>query len=316
MLPRKAVRASDPTGVTCRTAAAALAALGILTASVEAAAFCRSTTCRSTGDKECPTDDDGCVTEGAKLFWPTSCVSYATNKLGTERFDPEDTRAVLRKAFQAWSDIECPDGTHASMTFQELDPVSCHKSEYNKNGPNVNVVLFQDADWNYRGIDGTLAKTSVTFNDQTGEIYDADIEINSSFNQITITDDPTKVNTDLQAVVTHEVGHFIGLAHSPDPDACMNASYVPGSLTQRTLTPDDIAAICATYPANRNVPCNTVPRGGFSGTCDDPQPSSTLCSVTPGGGASYGVTALVLGTGALAVRARRRKGRHPSGGAR
>jgi hypothetical protein len=285
--------------------AAALAALGVLAAAGDAEAFCRSTTCRSSGDKECATDDDGCATEGAKLFWPTSCVSYATNALGTVSYPPEETRKVLRKTFQAWSDVPCPDGTRASMTFEEREPVSCHESEYDKKGPNVNVVLFEDNDWKYRGIDGTLAKTSVTYNDVTGEIYDADIAINAAYNEITITDDPAKARTDLQAIVTHEVGHFIGLAHSPAPDAVMNAEYAPGSLAQRTLTGDDVRAVCAAYPADRGAPCNTEPRGGFGPTCDDPKPD-TLCSTQPGGAASYGVSGLVLGAGLLAVRARRR----------
>ena len=54
----------------------------------------------------------------------------------------------------------------------------------------------------YRGIDGTLAKTSVTYNDTTGEIYDADIEVNSAYNEITITDDPAAIEYDLQAILT------------------------------------------------------------------------------------------------------------------
>jgi hypothetical protein len=249
----------------------------------DAEAFCRSRTCRSTADHECETDADECPAEGAELFWPTSCVGYAMNRLGTQELDPDETRAVIRKAFQAWTDVPCgPNGKDgvASMTFQERDPVACKKSEYNKTGPNVNVVLFQDDDWQYRGIDGTLAKTSVTYNDQTGEIYDADIEVNAANNTVTITDDPPKVEYDLQAILTHEVGHFIGIAHSPDFDAVMFASYNPGSTSQRTLTDDDRAAVCAIYPPNSGVACNTEPRGGFSATCEDPD-TGGLCSAAP-----------------------------------
>lgn len=289
-----------------RTLAAALAALGLLAVANDAAAYCRSTTCRATKDRECPTDEDGCTTDGAKLFWPTSCISYATNRLGTADLDPADTRAIIRKTFQAWSDVDCPDGTVAAMTFQEREPVSCKKSQYNKTGPNVNVVLFQDSNWRYRGIDGTLAKTSVTYNDETGEIYDADIEVNTANNEVTITDDPAKVQYDLQAILTHEVGHFIGIAHSPDPGAVMFASYSPGSMSQRELHPDDVDAVCGIYPENGGVACNTEPRNGFGGDCDDPEPKG-LCSVQPaGGGVSYGIAALVLGSGLLVARTRRR----------
>jgi hypothetical protein len=289
-----------------RFVVSAVFALGLLVCASDAFAFCRSTTCRSMPGKECPTDENGCPTEGAKLFWPTSCISYATNRLGTQDLDPADTRAVIKKTFLAWSDVECPDGTIAKMTFQEREPVPCKKSQYNKNGPNVNVVLFQDDDWKYRGIDGTLAKTSVTYNDETGEIYDADIEINTANNTVTITDDPAKVQYDLQSILTHEVGHFIGIAHSPDPGAVMFASYAPGSTAQRELHPDDIEAVCAIYPSTSEAPCNTEPRGGFGPRCDDPEPE-TICSIQPGGGASYSVAMIFLGSGFLAARARRRR---------
>jgi hypothetical protein len=196
------------------------------------------------------------------------------------------------------------------MTFQELAPVDCRKSQYEKDGPNVNVVLFQDDDWLYPGIDGTLAKTSVTYNDETGEIYDADIEVNTAFNTVTMTDDPTKVEYDLQSILTHEVGHFIGLAHSPDPSAVMFATYRPGALTGRQLTPDDVAAICAVYPHDYAYACKTEPRGGFSPVCPDTTKKTALCSIEPGGGAASGAVGLGLGTSLLAVlRAQRRRSR-------
>lgn len=286
---------------------AGFVALALVVLAGDAQAFCRSTTCRATEKKPCATDGDGCSTEGSKLFWPTSCVSYATNSLGTSDLDPTDTREVIKKTFLAWSDVACPDGTIAKMTFQEREPVACKKSGYNKTGANLNVVLFQDERWNYRGVDGTLAKTSVTYNDDTGEIYDADIEVNTAFNTVTITDDPSKIQYDLQAILTHEVGHFIGIAHSPDPRAVMFASYSPGSTSQRELHPDDIDAVCSIYPSTSEARCNTEPRGGFSPRCDDPEPSS-VCSLQGGTGAtSHGVAMLFFGSALLAVRAGRRK---------
>ncbi len=291
-------------------ALAALIGLASLASADHARAFCRSTTCRATTATDCATDPTTkCITAGAKLFWPSSCISYAMNELGTDSLDPVATRDTLRKCFQAWTDVTCADGTTATMSFQELDPVSCHRSEYNKDGSNVNVVLFQDNDWTYHGIDGTLAKTSVTYNDATGEIYDADIEVNAANNEITITDDPAKIQYDLQAIITHEAGHFIGLAHTPDPSAVMFASYAPGTTGQRTLHPDDIEAICAVYPANSGKACNTTPRGGFSGTCAAAATTTkTVCSVAPGPAPSpYGLAAVVLGAVMTAAGLRRRR---------
>ncbi|MBX3228000.1 MAG: matrixin family metalloprotease [Labilithrix sp.] len=282
------------------------AAAAALFAAVPAGAFCRSTSCRATPAKECPTDEDQCPTTGAKLFWPTSCLSYATNRLGTQDLDPADTRAIIRLAFQAWTDVKCPDGRIAKMAFEERDPIPCKRSEYNKTGPNVNVVLFQDNDWKYRGIDGTLAKTSVTYNDDTGEIYDADIEVNAANNTVTIDDE--EIEYDLQAIMTHEVGHFIGIAHSSLSTAVMYASYSPGSIAQRKLSDDDVEAVCAVYPPDSKAACNPEPRNGYSERCDELPTSTGICSTQPAaGGVSYGVAFLFMGSGLLAARARRRR---------
>ena len=296
-------------------------ALGVLAVAADASAFCRSTTCRSTGAKECKTDENGCPTDGEKLFWTSRCISYAVNELGTQASDPADTREVIKKTFQAWSDVPCGKdgkGGAASMTFQEREPVACKKSEYKKEAPNLNVILFQDDDWKYRGIDGTLAKTSVTYNDETGEIYDADIEINAANNKVTITDDPRKVEYDLQAIMTHEVGHFIGVAHSSESSAVMFASYSPGSTAQRKLTDDDAAAVCAIYPPGSDAECNVEPRGGFSGTCEVAEDKGGPCSVSTigvlegtnkGSGGNIASFAM-LGVGVLAaVRLSRRSNR-------
>lgn len=54
---------------------------------------------------------------------------------------------------------------------------------------------------------------------------------------------------DPQSVVTHELGHLMGISHTqPDLDnvATMAATYVP-DLSQRTLAPDDKQALCELY---------------------------------------------------------------------
>jgi MYXO-CTERM domain-containing protein len=278
-----------------------VATIGLSFAPSEAAAFCRSTTCREVNKDDCPKDENECPTTGAKLFWPTRCVGYAMNAQATQDLDPGDARAVVRKAFQAWSDVPCPAGGAASMTFEEREPISCHRGEYNKAGKNVNVVLFQDDDWKYRGIHATLAKTSVTFDSDTGEILDADIEVNTANNTMTLTD--VNVDQDLLSVLTHEVGHFIGIAHSREGDAVMFFEYPRGSI-RRALQPDDIQAVCTAYPPSRSAACNTEPRNGFSATCDtEALKSCAIASVGPASGG--GIAALGVLATLTALRMRR-----------
>lgn len=281
---------------------AGLAALAVFFSTGDAAAFCRSTTCT----KNCDTDVDGCVTTGLQLWWKTSCVGYTLDPALTQNLLPEPTRDALRKAFFAWADLDCGGGQRASITFAPLDDLACHESWYRADGPNVNLVTFKDNDWTYRGIDGTLAKTTVTFDAKTGQILDADIAINSAYNNLTVGD--TKVGYDLQSIVTHEVGHLLGVAHSSDFDATMFASYEPGTKDLRTLAPDDVKAVCAAYPPGRAATCDTTPHGGLATSCPTDEPASSGCATAPGGAASTGAVLLLLAGLARAGRRARRNG--------
>ncbi len=227
----------------------------------DASAFCRSTTC--TGD--CERDADGCKTTGKKLSWKSACIGYSLQRDGTENIPMKHVRPAIARCFANWVDLECEDGT-ATISFSELDDVSCRQTEYNAGDEgNANIVLFQDTKWKYTSADNNLAKTTVTFDDESGEIFDADIEINHAYNYFTISDD--NVSYDLESVVTHEVGHFIGLDHSFDFDATMNATYEKGSIELRTIELDDIDGACAAYPPDRDAACSTKPKGGLRDDC-------------------------------------------------
>jgi hypothetical protein len=287
--------------------ASALAASALLS-STDASAFCRSTTC--TGD--CARDEDGCKTSGADLFWPGMCVGYSLQKDGTANIPMVQVRKVMAASFVAWSDLDC-DGELATLAFSPLDDVGCHRTEYSAEHGNANVVLFQDNSWQYKGIDNTLAKTTVTFDNDTGEIFDADIEVNHAYNEFTTSDQ--NVVYDLQSVMTHEVGHFIGLDHTPDFDATMYAGYDEGTTSLRTLEPDDIAAACAVYPPNRQAKCDPDPLNGFAYDCAPDEDSTATEEGADGGGctASGGNhhggawASLLFMTLACAARSRRRR---------
>jgi hypothetical protein len=68
---------------------------------------------------------------------------------------------------------------------------------------------------------------------------------------------------DLQAILTHEAGHFFGLAHSTDTSAIMYALYQRGAIA---LTTDDVNAICDAQPSAPATPsgCALAARGGVT----------------------------------------------------
>src|SRR4030095_4318628 len=53
---------------------------------------------------------------------------------------------------------------------------------------------------------------------------------------------------DIQSVLTHEIGHFVGLDHSGLVSSVMVPFAAPGQLEQRTLAYDDIAGVSEIYP--------------------------------------------------------------------
>jgi hypothetical protein len=126
----------------------------------------------------------------------------------------------------------------------------------------VTVQFIESADdWHTRGYADDLgAMTELEYDVTNGSavIVDADIYVNAwAFVWGVEPTDPSI--RDLQAVLTHEAGHALGLLHpcevdGRDPscigvprDTVMDPEY--HGVSQRTLTSDDVAAVCDLYPA-------------------------------------------------------------------
>jgi hypothetical protein len=195
---------------------------------------------------------------------------------------------------QAYDDGPADDATVANdCGLIQCDP-TVHDTHH--------LIVFRDTNWTHDDVDNTLALTTVTYGVNSGTIFDADMEINSSttstFPHYLTTMEPPPVNLpantyDLQAIITHEAGHFFGLAHAVDQTAIMYAFYKPGSIA---LMPDDIAGICAIYPPESTLP----PEGGGSA-------HKSSCASVPAPAPPFGSAAgMMLGL-YLFAWARRRK---------
>ncbi|MEO6601195.1 MAG: matrixin family metalloprotease [Polyangiaceae bacterium] len=273
-------------------------------------AFCLTHTCDAKSE-DCGAPVNNCNVTGNALYWASTIVTWSIQKDGSalDGISAETLREVVDNAFGRWEAADCGGGTHPKIRLEGYptgDPfIVCAKPEYNQSEPNANVITFHDSTWPYAESGAeTLALTTVYFNPDTGEIYDANVEINSNLQTFALSEAhyPT---VDLNAVLTHELGHFLGLSHSSIPSATMFANYDEG---MKTLEADDVAAICASLPPGRDTVDTDLPRHGFSTDCGVPEKG--CCSSTIGGpspsGQRLGLWAFGLGLCAFGARARGR----------
>jgi hypothetical protein len=316
--------------------------LGALLWAGQAHAYCREVT--GTPPANYDPADAGCyvgVDDAGKphvpLYWRNECVSYSLQENASVQVKLADARRVARQAFDTWTAASCGDDA-GSPSISELEytpPVSCDQVPSNEHN---NPIIFRDTVWPYDSANA-LGFTTLTVDLVTGEIFGAAIEINSSNVGIVANVGDAGIPNgayDLATILTHEAGHFLGLAHSTDTDAVMYAFYHAG---KTSLTPDDVSGICAVYPPDqtRNTQagtigatlCNATPPLGFLTTCGSedagafitasgplvmtggttaPCPDNSGCSVGRGEGGRRGGLAFCAAAAVVAL-ARRRKSR-------
>jgi len=269
-----------------------------------ASAFCRITT-----------DEDAvCGEVGEPLWWGTACLSYAIDENGSQWLDQADTRAAVDAGFTAWSSVDC-DGNPTDFQFRRLEDSVCAMPEFNQGGANVNTIAFLDPWIDPRDnsvIDSrVLGFTVVSHDTQTGEIWDADMLINDQMRLARCSPDFQCSGFDVQSIVTHEAGHFIGIAHSQVEEATMFfQTGSAGDIELRSLEQDDVDATCTIHPpGSLESECNDadfVPRGGLDLNCEDAASNGGGgCSVSTGRNAQTRWSWTLLGV-VLLVRPRRR----------
>jgi len=285
-----------------------LAALALSSIAPCAAAYCRTTTCTP---KTC-LPSSSCVyglDGGLPLYWPGGCTSFSVQMDGSalRSISGQTTTDVIEQALGKWIGVSCGSGK-PSLAIFKTEAVVCDRQEYNQDSPNANIWLYRDDGWPYASSAATLALTTVTYNVKTGEIFDADVELNSVESAITVGDQ--NVQYDLDSIITHEAGHFLGLAHSCEQQATMYVSYKLGDVSLRTLEADDVAGICEIYPPGKDTSsCDPTPRHGFSTQCGAPLEDKGCCTTAPGGPSRSGALALlaVLAGASLGAARRRRR---------
>jgi hypothetical protein len=230
------------------TVLALLLCVAFVVAARPAQAFCRTTTSQVTPGYNPAVS--GCWPEGTPLAWHASRVPIGVISAASSQVSLADATRAEDLAFGAWNDVMCSGGSPSIQAYDDgpiaQAPGGCSSSD--KCDPTVyDYVVFDDAGWPHDDPSNALGLTTVTFGVDDGRIFAAYTEINSAQKTLTLQEPPPPGSTayDLQAILTHEAGHFFGLSHATDETAIMYAFYQPGKIN---LTADDAAGLCSIYP--------------------------------------------------------------------
>jgi hypothetical protein len=238
---------------------------------------------------------------GAPFFWVQGSlpITAYVRDFDQPGMSDDQVTAAIMDAAAAWS------AEQNACTYLTLQPFISDDPAPRATNDAHNSLIFRNHSWCQLAPDGTceveydpsaLAFTWDTANKMTGQIYDADIEINLlDYQWADVVDDSSRSDDmDLQNALTHEMGHFIGLDHTcfsalspnagsppldntgvpvPDCDVAsadvkettMYPSAMPGDTQKRTLAPDDQAGVCGIYPADHPPPADGTLNGGCSG---------------------------------------------------
>ncbi len=178
---------------------------------------------------------------------------------GMQQISYTSVLSTMRTAFERWTlpNTSCtPSIAFAYEAPAFTSPVGL--SAIAITDDSNNVMWLSGANWRYSA--ATLGLTTNTWY-VVGELSDSDMEMNA---QTVTWGAGTTISSgdyDYESVVTHEVGHFIGFAHTPNSVAVMFANIGTGEI-KRNLAGPDISDVCTVYPGTTGSQGSACTGGG------------------------------------------------------
>lgn len=190
------------------------------------------------------------------LTWHLSSTHVSTD------LSEAEVRSAVIGAFNEWNEPSC-------SLVPSQQGVAIEGEPFAEEGDEVVIGFYEDA-WPPSLGAGLLALTRIEFDTTACELFAGDIAVNGAdwtWLSGLPADDGTEA--DLQAVMTHEVGHLLGLDHTQLGGSAMNFPY-DYDLGWRTLGCDDTGGICDLYPSgdatcsdSAYCPCGNPCEDGF-----------------------------------------------------
>ena len=183
--------------------------------------------------------------DGSPLRWREPVVRWAWAGEVPEGMSAQQVDAALEAVVETWSGVPCSGVVLRAEGRQEHDA-----------GGARNVVRFFSDGFSEVGQSNVLATTGLAYSEE-GEILNAFVQVNAETIPWSLGDGPESPRYDLRGVLLHEVGHALGLAHTPHPEATMFGAMPPRQTRAvQALHEDDVAGLCFLYPCRYEEGCS------------------------------------------------------------
>lgn len=189
--------------------------------------------------------------EGAPLFWERRSIEFRDEFTRIPNVESNAARLALGASLATWSHAgDCTD-----IALTHIGQADTDRTNLSGGAPDrENRVVFRATDWPLRVGPQTLAVTTLIYRRASGEIVDADIDVNAVNHPWSALTVPAGTN-DIENTLTHEFGHVLGFAHSDVLEATMFAHADLDETLKRDLAPDDLDAVCTVYPPHPTNTC-------------------------------------------------------------
>lgn len=191
--------------------------------------------------------------ETVTVRWARTPIQYFVSSHNTvPGIGVNDLMAAVARAFGRWQAVPTANVSYQFAGLTDAQPGA---------DDGMSVLGFE----NHPELARVLAATSFLVDRATGELLEADIFFNSSFQWSVAAAGETN-KYDFESIALHEIGHFSGLSHSMLGQTELTAgggrrvvsaeavmfpiAFTAGSIAARTPKADDIAGISDLYPAS------------------------------------------------------------------